>query len=79
MIVRNWEFRTRLPSVLLAGVSVMVLFNASFAQEQPDTLSPSRFPITKSNDAWKLLPRKSPQLPEWARILVEPLPKTTAR
>ncbi len=33
-----------------------------------------------SSEAWaKLPPRKEPPLPEWAKVLAAPLPKTTAK
>lgn len=43
---------------------------------EPKTLS--QVPVLDDDQAWKLLPRVEPRLPVWARILIEPLPKTTA-
>ena len=59
-------------------VSVAVFLGAvdmTSAQEQPQT--PRGLPALSTNGAWDLLPRKNPQLPEWSRVLVGPLPKTT--
>jgi alkylhydroperoxidase family enzyme len=39
---------------------------------------PARFPAAGNDEAWKLLPRQEPPLPAWARVLVRPLPRTTA-
>lgn len=36
-----------------------------------------RLEIVDNDEAWKVLPRQNPRLPTWARILVEPLPRTT--
>lgn len=41
---------------------------------------PPTFPVPTDAEAWgKLPPRKTPNLPEWARALAEPLPKTAAK
>jgi alkylhydroperoxidase family enzyme len=40
---------------------------------------PGQFPAAGNDDAWARLPRENPPLPPWARVLVGPLPKTTAR
>jgi alkylhydroperoxidase family enzyme len=46
--------------------------------EEPAPTAP--FPLLPERDAWaKLPPQKPPALPEWARALAEPLPKTTAK
>lgn len=37
-----------------------------------------RFSKLSHDDAWKHLPRQSPKLPNWARMLAESLPRTTA-
>lgn len=42
------------------------------AAEQP-------FPVAENDAAWKKLPRENPPLPPWARTLIDPLPKTTAK
>lgn len=42
--------------------------------------SKSPFPALPEKEAWgKLPPTKKPELPEWARVLAGPLPKTTAK
>jgi len=40
--------------------------------------TPPRFPVVGNNDAWSRLPRETPALPSWARMLVVSQPKTTA-
>jgi hypothetical protein len=42
-------------------------------------LNPPALPPRTEPDAWSRLPRENPPLPRWARVLVGPLPKTTAR
>ena len=51
------------------------------ASAQPDKQPPKvPFPALPDADAWdKLPPTKKPALPEWARALAGPLPKTTAK
>ncbi|HVL11169.1 MAG TPA: hypothetical protein VM529_01300 [Gemmata sp.] len=55
------------------------------AQADPGEVAPpprvaSSFPTLPDADAWaNLPPLKQPQLPEWARVLAGPLPKTTAK
>lgn len=51
----------------LTSLFCIVLTSTAIGQE--------RFPAVKDEDAWKVLPREP--LPHWARILVQPLPKTT--
>jgi alkylhydroperoxidase family enzyme len=48
---------------------------------QPDKPAPKpAFPALPEDEAWgKLPPRKTPALPEWARVTAGPLPKTTAK
>lgn len=48
---------------------------------QPDKPAPKMpFPALPEKDAWdRLPPQKKPALPEWARVLAEPMPKTTAK
>lgn len=50
------------------------------AVAQPEKPPAGRFPIASSDDAWsKLPPPENPPFPAWAKVLVSPLPKTTAR
>jgi alkylhydroperoxidase family enzyme len=51
------------------------------ASAQPDKSAPKApFPALPDDEAWgKLPPQKKPVLPEWARALAGPLPKTTAK
>jgi alkylhydroperoxidase family enzyme len=51
------------------------------APAQPEKPAPKvPFPALPDGDAWdKLPPAKKPVLPEWARALAGPLPKTTAK
>jgi alkylhydroperoxidase family enzyme len=50
------------------------------ASAQPDKQPPGVFPTLPVSEAWgKLPPRKNPPLPEWAKMLAGPLPKTTAK
>src|SRR5262245_61595087 len=36
-----------------------------------------RLPVASNEEAWKQLPRQSPALPIWARMLTGPVPQTT--
>jgi len=38
-----------------------------------------QFPAADNDAAWRRLPRDNPPLPPWARVLVGPLTKTTAK
>lgn len=64
---------------------VIVLFAllalALIASAQPEKpAAPPPFPALPDGEAWdKLPPPKKPVLPEWARVLAGPLPKTTAK
>jgi alkylhydroperoxidase family enzyme len=50
------------------------------ATAQPDRPPPpDPFPAVGTDDAWAKLPRDNPPLPPWARVLVGPLPRTTAK
>lgn len=54
------------------------------ASAQPESIPPPReskpFPALPADDAWgKLPPQAKPALPEWARVLAGPMPKTTAK
>jgi alkylhydroperoxidase family enzyme len=62
--------------------SFVVCASALVASGQPDKppASKSPFPALPEAEAWgKLPPAKKPELPEWARVLAGPLPKTTAK
>src|SRR4051794_14049087 len=52
-----------------------IVLGAALAVSAAD---PPRFPAASSPDAWKRLRGEEPPLPAWARVLVQPLPKTTA-
>jgi alkylhydroperoxidase family enzyme len=54
---------------------------ANAQPDKPDKPAPTvPFPALPEKDAWdKLPPQKKPALPEWARVLAGPLPKTTAK
>lgn len=61
---------------LLAGLAQ----GAAGAQPQPAPKAAQLFPALPQKEAWsKLPPRMNPALPEWARMLAGPLPKTTAK
>jgi hypothetical protein len=47
-------------------------------QKSAADTTPPRFPVVENNDAWSRLPRETPALPNWARMLVVSQPKTTA-
>jgi alkylhydroperoxidase family enzyme len=51
------------------------------ASAQPEKPAPSKspFPALPDGEAWDKLPPRKPALPEWARVLAGPLPKTTAK
>lgn len=63
------------------ALALSLLLAASLtASAQPPT--PGRFLSPSNDDAWANLPpraKKNPTLPEWARLLAGPLPKTTSR
>jgi alkylhydroperoxidase family enzyme len=56
---------------------VIAVGGVGFIHAEDETPASPRFSAVESDDAWKLLPRENPPLPAWARVLVEPLPKTT--
>src|SRR4029079_8823588 len=63
---------------------ITLLLTLSAASAQPDVAPAPKpaglFPAVSAADAWaKLPPLKQPALPEWARVLAGPLPKTTAK
>lgn len=65
-----------------AIVLFALLAFALVASAQPDKPEPPKgpFPALPDDAAWaKLPPQKKPVLPEWARALADPLPKTTAK
>jgi alkylhydroperoxidase family enzyme len=69
----------RLPAVLVLAMGV-----GSVAAQPPVAPPPKpvtgTFPVASDADAWaKLPPVKEPLIPEWARVLAGPLPKTTAK
>lgn len=61
-----------------ASILTLMLL-ATHASAEPDKSGPGRFPESGSEEAWAKLPRENPQLPPWAKMLVGPLPRTTAR
>lgn len=71
--------------VLAIALLATGVFGLGSASAQPQELAPPPrvavpFPTLPGDDAWaKLPPQKNPQLPEWARVLAGPLPKTTAK
>jgi alkylhydroperoxidase family enzyme len=75
----------RLRFVPLLAAGVFALSAAATPAQQPAVAPPPKamagpFPVVPNADAWdRLPPRKNPQLPEWARVLAGPLPKTTAK
>ena len=68
----------------LLAIALLILLAFATASAQPE-LAPlpkpaSLFPAVAEDDVWdKLPPRKNPPLPEWAKVLSGPLPKTTAK
>jgi alkylhydroperoxidase family enzyme len=66
-------------SFVISSLSLCVF--ASMASAQPDKPAPKAlFPALPDEGAWsKLPPVKKPALPEWARVMAGPLPKTTAK
>ena len=57
---------------------VLILFTSA-ARALPAEPPKGQFPVGETDDAWAKLPRENPPLPSWAKILVEPLPRTTAK
>ena len=60
----------------VAAILALVLGAHQAAAALP---TPGRFPAADNDDAWARLPRENPPLPPWARVLVGPLPRTTAK
>ncbi|MDB5307294.1 MAG: hypothetical protein JWO38_1496 [Gemmataceae bacterium] len=71
--------RAFIPPLLAAAALAMA---AVAAPPEPRPPAPGRFPAASDDGAWAKLPPRTqtnPPLPEWARVLAGPLPKTTAR
>jgi hypothetical protein len=71
--------KSAIKTVAFVSCILIVLATSLPALAQPMV---SRFPATENDEAWRLLPRENPPrenppLPAWARILIQPLPKTT--
>jgi alkylhydroperoxidase family enzyme len=65
---------------LLAILGLLLALASASAQPIPAPKSTAPFPALPEASAWaKLPPRQQPALPEWARVLAGPLPKTTAK
>jgi alkylhydroperoxidase family enzyme len=65
---------------LLALITLCALIGAASAQPDKPAAPKAPFPALPETDAWdKLPPAKKPALPEWARVLAGPMPKTTAK
>jgi alkylhydroperoxidase family enzyme len=61
------------------AVILALVLGARTAGAQPQKPQPGPFPATGNDEAWALLPRDNPPLPPWARVLVGPLPRTSAK
>jgi hypothetical protein len=57
-------------------VSASAISSATAQAEKPAT---GQFPSVDNDAAWSKLPRENPPLPPWAKVLVGPLPKATAK
>src|SRR5687768_16550609 len=65
-----------------AGVFAIGLGPASAQPREvaPQPRAAELFPTLPDGDAWSNLPPpKNPQLPEWAKVLARPMPKTAAK
>ena len=72
-------YRLTLP-LLVCGVFLVAPGPAPAQTSPPVKQSPDPFSSLPDADAWaQLPPRKNPPLPEWAKVLAGPLPKTTAK
>ncbi len=71
------KFRVRIGEIALVicGWSWTACLGLAWTQDEAQPVP--RFPLARGNAAWQHLPRTNPPLPEWARMLVETLPKTT--
>ena len=74
---QHGEASMRVVSILAFGVAIASAQTVGAQAEKP--LTSGRFPVAGNEDAWGKLPRENPPLPPWARVLINPLPKTTAR
>lgn len=64
----------RIATILILGV----VASGQIVKAQP--AKPEKpFPLFENDAAWSVLPRENPPLPPWARVLVGPLPKATAK
>src|SRR5207237_4537779 len=64
---------------LTAGVLALGTRPAAAQPDQPAVHPSGQFPSVGNDAAWTRLPREHPPLPPWARVLVGPLPKATAK
>ncbi|HEV3440478.1 MAG TPA: hypothetical protein VG122_24195 [Gemmata sp.] len=67
--------------ILSLAIGIFASTNQSTAT-QPDPPPPQpvgQFPVIDNDVAWSKLPRENPPLPPWAKVLIGPLPKTTAK
>ena len=71
----------RTPAIaLLTGALVLAVGPVAAQPEPAPTPKPATpFPAAGNDDVWAKLPRENPPLPEWARILAGPLPRTAAK
>lgn len=66
--------------MILAAIPAVVLaVHLTAGLPDPPPSPPGRFPAADNDAAWARLPRENPPLPPWARVLVGPLPKATAK
>lgn len=70
----------RIVAIVSLAAGMLALGTRSVGAE-PDKPPPppGQFPVAGNDDAWAKLPRANPPLPPWARVLIDPLPKTTAK
>jgi len=61
------------------AVILTLLLGMRVTAAPPEKVQPEPFPATGNHEAWALLPRENPPLPPWAKVLVNPLPRTTAK
>src|SRR5579872_3029747 len=62
--------------IFVFGILASVNQSATAQDVKPAT---PPFPVFDSDAAWAKLPRDNPPLPPWAKVLVGPLPRTTAK
>src|SRR5262249_18770763 len=58
---------------------VLVLTSGSALSAVALDNPPGQFPAAETDEAWAKLPKENPPLPAWAKMLVGPLPRATAR